>query len=199
MVNAGADITVNPPTRIVNLKGTATDPDGYIVSYEWTKISGPAAFQIIDPNYAATQVMGITTGTYVFRLTAIDDKYNTVSDDITVTVNVTNPNPGDGSGSGVNAGPDVTITLPTNSVSLDGSASSDPYGGNINAWKWAKISGPSQFTITNSAVGITTATNLVEGTYEFQLTTWNSAWVPKSDTKVVTVKAGNTPRNQVFR
>jgi hypothetical protein len=192
-VNAGADISVNVPVRIVKLKGISNDPDGYILSHEWTKISGPTTFEIINPNYAETEVMGLVPGTYVFRLTVIDAKLAVASDDITVVVNGSGPNPGDGSGSGVNPGPDVTITLPTNSVALDGSQSSDPYGGNINAWKWAKISGPSSFAITNSGVAVTTATNLVEGTYEFQLTTWNSAWVPKSAIKVVTVKAGSTP------
>jgi hypothetical protein len=44
------------------------------------------------------------------------------------------------------AGPDQVITLPTDSISLDGSASNDP-GGKISEWLWKKISGPSSFTI----------------------------------------------------
>jgi len=188
VVNAGTDVTITLPTYTAALNGTATDPDGYIVSYNWTKVSGPASFEIINPNYASTTVSGLVAGTYVFRLTAIDDKNATVSDDKTIVVNATGPGVGDG----VNAGADATITLPTNSVSLDGSASVDPYGGTIYAWKWEKISGPAQYTITNSAVATTTATNLAVGTYEFRLTTWNSQWVPKSDSKIVIVKAGGT-------
>lgn len=188
VVSAGADVTISLPTYTAALTGTATDPDGYIVSYNWTKVSGPTSYQIINPNYASTTVSGLTAGTYVFRLTAIDDKNATVSDDKTVTVNSSGPGVGDG----VNAGADVTITLPANSVSLDGSASVDPYGGTIYAWKWEKISGPAQFSITNTAVATTTATNLAVGTYEFRLTTWNSQWVPKSDSKIVTVKSATT-------
>ena len=43
------------------------------------------------------------------------------------------------------AGPDQVITLPTDSVSLDGSSSSDP-DGKISEWLWTKISGPASFT-----------------------------------------------------
>ncbi len=39
------------------------------------------------------------------------------------------------------AGPDQVITLPTESVLLDGSSSSDP-DGIISEWLWTKISGP---------------------------------------------------------
>ncbi len=39
------------------------------------------------------------------------------------------------------AGPDTVITLPLDSVLLDGSKSSDP-DGKISAWLWRKIAGP---------------------------------------------------------
>ena len=39
------------------------------------------------------------------------------------------------------AGPDQVITLPTDSVLLDGRSSSDP-DGTISVWLWTKISGP---------------------------------------------------------
>ena len=42
------------------------------------------------------------------------------------------------------AGPDQVITLPTDSISLDGSASSDP-DGTISEWLWTKIEGPASF------------------------------------------------------
>jgi hypothetical protein len=37
------------------------------------------------------------------------------------------------------AGPDQVITLPTNTVLLDGKLSSDPEG-KISSWRWTKIS-----------------------------------------------------------
>ena len=49
-----------------------------------------------------------------------------------------------------NAGPDQEITLPTDSVLLDGTTSSDP-DGTISEWLWTKISGPASFTVINSS------------------------------------------------
>ncbi len=46
------------------------------------------------------------------------------------------------------AGPDVVITLPMDSVLLDGSGSSDP-DGTISAWLWTKVSGPASFSLSN--------------------------------------------------
>ncbi|MEP6583533.1 MAG: hypothetical protein ABJA90_04680, partial [Ginsengibacter sp.] len=60
------------------------------------------------------------------------------------------------------AGNDVTITLPTNSVQLNGNGSSDPEGGVIT-YSWAKISGPTQFTISNSAIVNPVFNNLLAG------------------------------------
>ena len=49
------------------------------------------------------------------------------------------------------AGADQTITLPTNTVNLDGSGSTDP-DNNITGYAWTKISGPSTFNIVNANV-----------------------------------------------
>ncbi|MDF2190481.1 T9SS type A sorting domain-containing protein [Paraflavitalea sp. CAU 1676] len=184
---AGTDITVQQPANQVTLKGSATDPDGSIISYSWLKVSGPAGANIESPNSATTQVTGLLVGDYVFKLIVVDDKNVTASDDIKVSLLAT-----DGRGStGVNPGPNVTLTLPTNSLTLDGTASYDPFGGKINGWRWIKLSGPAAGTVTNTGVAVTTATGLVEGSYVFQLTTWNSQWEPKSATKIVTVQKGN--------
>ncbi|MDF2187500.1 T9SS type A sorting domain-containing protein [Paraflavitalea sp. CAU 1676] len=188
--NAGVDITVMQPVTQVTLKGSATDADGSIASYSWIKVSGPANAQIVSPNDATTQVTGLLVGTYVFKLFVADDKNGTAADDITVTVLAS-----DGRAqTGVDPGPNVTITLPTNSITLDGTASYDPFGGKINGWRWLKLSGPAGGTVTNTGVSVTTATGLTEGVYVFQLTTWNSQWAPQSANKIVTVlPGGSTP------
>ena len=67
-----------------------------------------------------------------------------------------------------NAGPDQAITLPVNSVTLDGSKSSNP-DNNITTYAWTKISGPPVFTIPNANAVQTAVTNLVQGTYLFEL------------------------------
>ena len=47
VANAGIDQTITLPTNIVLLNGSGTDADGTIVSYAWTKISGPSAGTIL--------------------------------------------------------------------------------------------------------------------------------------------------------
>jgi hypothetical protein len=64
-----------------------------------------------------------------------------------------------------NAGATQTITLPTSTVTLDGSVST----GNITAYAWTRISGPNTPTITSPASVTTTVTGLIAGTYVFQL------------------------------
>ncbi|WP_440134855.1 PKD domain-containing protein, partial [Chitinophaga sancti] len=74
----------------------------------------------------------------------------------------------------------LTITLPTNSVTLDGSSST----GTITTYAWTQTSGPSTATLGSTATSKATASNLVAGTYVFTLTVSNAAG---SSTKTVTV------------
>ncbi len=59
-----------------------------------------------------------------------------------------------------NAGPDQSITLPANSVTLSGSGT-DP-GGAITAYSWTKVSGGAA-TITSPSAASTTVTGLAQG------------------------------------
>ncbi len=60
------------------------------------------------------------------------------------------------------------IILPENSVSLDGSSSTDS-DGTIVGYEWTKLSGPTQGTISNATSVIAKALALVAGTYVFHL------------------------------
>src|SRR5436190_2816314 len=84
--NAGPDQTINfPVLRSATLSGSGSDPDGSIVSYSWSKVSGIGG-NITSPNSASTTVTGLVVGTYIFRLTVTDDKGATDTDDVTITV-----------------------------------------------------------------------------------------------------------------
>ncbi len=65
------------------------------------------------------------------------------------------------------AGADQTITLPANTVNLDGSCSADP-DNNISTYAWTKISG-SIATIANANVAKIQVTGLLQGAYAFEL------------------------------
>src|SRR4029078_11183578 len=113
--NAGINLNITLPTNSVTLTGTGSDADGSITSYQWTKIQGPAQFNIVNAGSASTIVNSLVQGVYWFQLTVTDNGGLTATDTVAVTVNAApNQRPV------ANAGPDQTITLPLNTVSLNG-------------------------------------------------------------------------------
>ena len=84
-----------------------------------------------------------------------------------------------------NAGNDTTITLPANTVNLDGSRSTDP--DNISGYSWTKISGPSSFNIAHANAIQTLISNLVQGVYQFELKVTDARGLFAKDTIQVTV------------
>src|SRR4051812_20891729 len=89
------------------------------------------------------------------------------------------------------AGPDTVITLPTDSVLLNGSKSSDP-DGKISVWQWAKFSGPDSFTIVNATAAITTVKNLKVGAYKFELKVTDDEGASVRNTVMITVDSTAT-------
>lgn len=64
-----------------------------IASYAWTKVSGTGG-TITSPSSMNTQITGLSTGTYVFRLTVTNTDGQTDTDDITIYVTYTPPSSG---------------------------------------------------------------------------------------------------------
>jgi hypothetical protein len=86
VVNAGPDKTITLPTSSVTLNGSAVDPDGTIASYSWTYRSGPATPTLSGAKTATLKASNLKAGTYVFRLTAKDNKGLAAWDEVTVIV-----------------------------------------------------------------------------------------------------------------
>jgi hypothetical protein len=162
VAKAGTDKTITLPTSTITLDGSAsTDADGNITAYKWAKISGGTA-TISNSAGTTTAVTGLVAGQYTFELTVTDNKAASATAQIKVIVN--------DAGNKVpvaNAGTTKSITLPANTVTLDGSASSDA-DGNIASYNWTKISGGAA-TIVNSTMAATTVSGLVAGQYTFNL------------------------------
>ncbi|RYZ49292.1 MAG: hypothetical protein EOP49_16605, partial [Sphingobacteriales bacterium] len=136
VVNAGTDIVVTLPAASTTLRGTASDPDGSINAYQWTKTSGPGV-SIANAASVQTGINGLVEGVYIFTLTVTDDRGTTASDDVQVTVKKSaarNQTPW------ANAGADKTVNLPTSYTSLSGFGI-DP-DGTIASYAWVKASGP---------------------------------------------------------
>ncbi len=87
-----------------------------------------------------------------------------------------------------NAGSDTTIVLPANSVQLNGNRSTAP-GGTIASYKWTKISGPSQYTFSDSTIVNPVVSNLIAGLYTFRLTVVNNKGTSAIDDINITVNS----------
>jgi ribosomal protein L14 len=186
VVNAGADVVITLPSSVVSLAGNASDADGTIASYQWIKISGPAA-TIANSGSATTAVNDLAEGVYQFQLKVTDNSGATATDEVQVTVYpVPNVSPL------VNAGSDIVITLPTSAISLAGNATDAD--GTIASYQWTKISGPGA-TIASSGSATTDVTGLVDGVYQFELKVTDDEGAFATDIIQVTVLPAppNTP------
>ncbi|QCK13901.1 PKD domain-containing protein [Mangrovivirga cuniculi] len=160
-VNAGSNRTITLPQNSIVLNATASDNDGEITNYLWQKVSGPAA-NLNGTGRARLEVSNMVEGKYTFRISVTDDDGAEASDNVIVTVNPENTN----QTPVANAGPNKTITLPVNTVTISGSGN-DP-DGTISSYRWSKISGPSA-TLNNANSATLTVTDMLEGDYTFRL------------------------------
>jgi poly(3-hydroxybutyrate) depolymerase len=181
--NAGNDISINLPQTSVGLNGSgSTDGDGDIETYSWSKVSGPSTFTFNNASLANPTVSNLKKGTYVFRLIVTDNEGGTAQDLVQVTV--VNPFPNVAPVS--KAGNDQSITLPVNSVTLDGSASFDS-DGDIVTYLWSQIAGPAAATLGTAGTATTTAGPLQAGLYRFELKVTDDSTASGKDTIDVVV------------
>ncbi len=187
MANAGADQSITSPANTATLTGTASDSDGTVASTVWSQVSGPVTATIQSPTNLSTMVSGLTQeGTYDFQLLVTDDSGDSTTDTVKVVVS-----PPDNVLPVANAGADQTITLPTAMITINGSATDAD--GTIAAYAWSQLTGPSAATLTGVATANLTASNLVEGQYQFELTVTDDDGGLGSDQVVVTVEAAPAP------
>lgn len=159
----------------------ATDPRGFRKTGD-IGLSGTLGANIVTPNAASTLVNGLIEGTHVFRVTGTNSQ-GSASDTVQVVVSASQT-----VAPTANAGIDLSIELPDDSVTLNGSGSSAP-GSFITGYLWEKVSGPAGGTITNPSGVTTTVTGLLEGTYVFRLTVTNAENLTGTDLTQVTVEA----------
>jgi hypothetical protein len=194
VVNAGPDLTITLPVNAVTLNGTASDPDGTIVSFRWTKLRGPAAFELLTPESAQTGVRALVEGEYEFELTVQDDKGDAARDTAMVTVL---PAPPENRPPVADAGDDRTIRLsPNNPLLLDGSKSSDP-DGRIISYFWEPVEdrdAPSIPVLISPNADKTFVTGLKPGNYQFKLTVRDDKGAVDDDTvSIIVVEPPNEP------
>ncbi len=184
--NAGSDQSITLPVNYVTVSGIGTDVDGSIINYSWSKVSGPANFNIVNVSSATTNINGLTSGIYKFELKVTDNNGASGKDTIVITVNAAPNIPPT-----VNAGPDQSLILPVNSTTLAGSA--NDADGSITSYKWSKVSGPATYEIVNIGSPVTDIWDLQQGVYTFELTVTDNSRAVARDTVQITVVSANVP------
>lgn len=185
--NAGPDATITLPVSTTTLTGSGADSDGTVSSYQWTFVSGPKTPSLASPASSNTTVSELTiAGSYVFKLEIKDNAGGIGVDQVTVIVKAANKNPI------ASAGPDVSITLPTSSVSLSGSGTDSD--GTISSFQWTFVSGPRVPTISNDASAKASISGMsASGNYVFKFEVKDNLGAIGSDQVTVVVKAANKP------
>jgi hypothetical protein len=188
VARAGNDVTVSTSPGSVTLSAAlSTDADGVFRRFVWSKISGPSFGTINTPisSDGRTVISNLLIpGTYVFEVRAIDDRADWTTDQVTITVV---------SGAAPNI-PPVTEAgqdqeTGTSTASLNGSNTYDP-DGTIATYQWTKIAGPASYTLSDAAAAAPAVSDLVIGTYQFELASTDNLGATTKDT--VTINSGVT-------
>jgi PKD repeat protein len=186
-VSAGPNQTITLPTNTVTLNGSASD-NGVPMTILWAIISGPGTVTFGSPTSPVTQAtFPSTAGTYVLQLSASNSQYTSTSQ-VTITVSPATAQP-----PVVSAGPSQTITLPTNTVSLNGSATDNGVPMTI---VWSEVSGPTAVTFSSANTAVTQVSFTAPGAYVLQLSASNTQYTSTSQVTVYVYAAGSNGQNQ---
>ncbi|XP_040823554.1 dyslexia-associated protein KIAA0319 homolog isoform X2 [Ochotona curzoniae] len=187
---AGPDKELVFPVQSAALDGSGSTDDHGIVFYRWELVRGPSAVQMEDVDKAVATVTGLQVGAYCFRLTVRDQQGLSSMSTLTVTVKVKKEN---NSPPRAQAGGRHVLVLPNNSITLDGSRSTDDQG--IVSYLWIRDGqSPAAGDVLDSSdhSAALQLTNLVEGIYTFHLRVTDTQGA--SDTDTATVEVQPDPR-----
>ena len=183
-VSAGSAQTINFPSG-ATLNGSVVESplaSGLTLTSTWSQTSGPGIVSFADTSSATTTAAFPAPGTYVLQLQGTDG-IATNSSSVTITVKDLGPT--------VSAGSNQSITLPFNSVQLNGSDSETaiPPGQTLTS-TWSEISGPAAASFADVSAPVTTATFTAPGSYVLQLLGSDGI---TSNTSTLTITVGADP------
>ncbi|XP_058411141.1 dyslexia-associated protein KIAA0319 homolog isoform X5 [Diceros bicornis minor] len=181
---AGPDKELVYPVESTTLDGSRSSDDHGVVFYHWEHVRGPSAVEMENTDKAVATVTGLQVGTYHFRLTVKDQQGLGSTTTLTVAVKKENNSP-----PRAQAGGRHVLVLPNNSITLDGSRSTDDQG--IVSYLWIRDgqSPAAGDVIDGSDRSVALQlTNLVEGVYTFHLRVADSQGASDTDTATVEVR-----------
>ncbi|MEZ0243894.1 MAG: PKD domain-containing protein, partial [Sphingomonas sp.] len=189
MVSAGQDITA-PGGSQVSLTGTATDPEGDPMTFQWTQLGGPQVTLTGATTRNASFTAPARTQTaqvLTFAFTANDGTSTATPDsvDVTIPANFTPT---------ANAGIDVTVNGGSQ-VTLNGSGSTDGDGDTLT-YQWTQTGGP-PVTLSSSTAANPTFTTPIGGaqvqTITFDLVVSDGIAASTADSVTISVNPNAAP------
>ncbi len=187
--NAGGEITINEGDPVMLDGSGSFDPDGIIVSYSWSQVTGvPVTLSdssIAQPTFTAPFI-GAGTEVLTFELTVTDN--SSLQANATAIVNViwVNDSPVADAGTVQTVAEGVVVTL-------DGSNSSDP-DNNIVSYLWVQTGGPGVTLSDSTAIKPTFISPTIPSSglaLTFDLTVTDALGLESIDTAIVNVSRGN--------
>nr|XP_008511727.1 PREDICTED: dyslexia-associated protein KIAA0319 homolog isoform X1 [Equus przewalskii] len=172
------------PVESTTLDGSRSSDDHGIVFYHWEHVRGPSAVEMENADKAVATVTGLQVGTYHFRLTVKDQQGLSSTTTLTVAVKKENNSP-----PRAQAGGRHVLVLPNNSITLDGSRSTDDHG--IVSYLWIRDGqSPAAGDVLDGSdrSAALQLTNLVEGVYTFHLRVTDGQGASDMDTATVEVR-----------
>jgi fibronectin type 3 domain-containing protein len=178
VANAGSDQNVIPQRVMLN-GSSSYDPTGDPLSYAWTQTGGPASVIIENSTQSTAYFVGITAGTYTFRLSC-SDGHQTSTASVSVIIQNVAPTVSAGSDMTINAGTSVTL----HATGADSNEDTLTY-------VWTKTSGPS-VTLPSLSQQNITFTPAASGIYVFSVRCSDGVNNSAADQVNVTVNAVNS-------
>ncbi len=164
----------------ITITATASDANGTVTKVEFFDGPTKVGEDLTSPySFIWTNV---SSGNHALTASATD-KLGGIASSATINISVADPERPT-----AEAGEDVFLTLPENSLTLEPSVSSDvPV-----EYSWTQVEGPNTAAISAPTAQAISVSDLIEGMYIFEFTVTNANGLSTSDRISVTVVAGST-------